>query len=76
MLKAVRPIVVGLLLWTAYTMAYSVFSISKAGWGNGLLQNWDKVLIAILAFTLLTLTEINPVWLVIAGAVFGFVIYK
>ena len=76
MLKAVRPVVVGLLLWTAYTMAYSVFSVSKAGWGGGLVQNWDKVLIALFAFALLTLTEINPVWLVIAGAVFGYLVYK
>jgi chromate transporter len=76
MLKAVRPVVVGLLMWTAYTMAYSVFSISRAGWGAGLGQNWDKVLIAIVAFSLLTLTEINPVWLVIAGAVLGFFVYR
>ncbi len=76
MLKAVRPIVVGLLLWTAYTMAYSVFSVSKVGWANGLVQNWDKVGIAIAAFALLTLTEINPVWLVVGGAVLGFIVYK
>jgi len=76
MLKAVRPVVVGLLLWTAYVMAYSVFSVSNAGWGSGLVQNWDKVLIAIVAFALLTLTEINPVWLVIAGAILGFVLYR
>jgi chromate transporter len=76
MLKAVRPVVVGLLLWTAYTMAYSVFSVSKIGWGGGLVQNWDKVTIAIVAFALLTLTEINPVWLVIAGAILGFVLYR
>ncbi len=76
MLKAVRPVVVGLLLWTAYTMAYSVFSVSKLGWGGGFVQNWDKVLIAIVAFALLTLTEINPVWLVIGGAILGFAIYR
>ena len=76
MLKAVRPVVVGLLLWTAYTMAYSVFSVSKIGWGNGLVQNWDKVIIAIIAFALLTLTEINPVWLVLAGAILGLILYK
>lgn len=76
MLKAVRPVVVGLLLWTAYTMAYSVFSANQAGWGGGLVQNWDKVLIAMAAFALLTLTEINPVWLVIAGAVLGFTLYR
>ena len=76
MLKAVRPIIVGLLLWTTFVMAYSVFSVSKLGWGNGLVQNWDKVMIAIVAFALLTLTEVNPVWLVIAGAILGFVVYK
>ena len=76
MLKAVRPVIVGLLLWTTYVMAYSVFSVSKLGWGNGLVQNWDKIIIAIAAFALLTLTEVNPVWLVIAGAVLGFVVYR
>ncbi len=76
MLKAVRPIIVGLLLWTAYVMAYSVFNVSKLGWGAGLLKNADKAVIAIVAFALLTLTEINPVWLVIAGAILGYLIYR
>ena len=76
MLKAVRPVVVGLLLWTAYVLAYSVFRVSGVGWRTGLLQSWDKVLIAIVAFALLTTTEINPVWLVLAGAVLGFVLYR
>jgi chromate transporter len=76
MLKAVRPVIVGLLLWTTYVMAYSVFSVSKLGWGKGFAQNWDKAIIAIVAFSLLTLTEVNPVWLVIAGAVLGFVVYR
>ena len=76
MLKAVRPVIVGLLLWTTYVMACSVFSVSKLGWGSGFAQNWDKAIIAIIAFSLLTLTEVNPVWLVIAGAVLGFVVYR
>jgi len=76
MLKAVRPVVVGLLLWTVYIMGYSVFSINKLGWGNGLFQNWDKVLIALITFALLTATEINPVFLVIIAAIFGFVVYR
>lgn len=76
MLKAVRPIIVGLLLWTTYVMASSVFNVSKLGWGSGLAQNWDKVMIAIVAFALLTLTEINPVWLVVAGAILGFMVYR
>jgi chromate transporter len=76
MLKAVRPIIVGLLLWTTYVMASSVFNVNQLGWGKGLTQNWDKVMIAIAAFAILTLTEINPVWLVIAGAILGFVVYR
>lgn len=76
MLKAVRPIIVGLLMWTVYIMAYSVFNVSKVGWGVGLLKNADKALIALAAFFILTLTELNPVWLVIAGAVLGFLIYR
>lgn len=76
MLKAVRPVVVGLLLWTAYITAYSVFNVSTAGWAGGLLHNIDKVLIMLAAFLLLTLTEINPVFLIIAGALLGFLIYR
>jgi chromate transporter len=76
MLQAVRPVIVGLLLWTTYVMAYSVFSVSKLGWGKGLVQNWDKAVIAMIAFALLTVTEVNPVWLVVAGAVLGFIVYR
>jgi chromate transporter len=76
MLKAVRPVIVGLLLWTAYTLAYSVFSVSNLGWGSGLVQNWDKVMIAMIAFALLTATEINPVFLVIIAAIFGYIVYR
>jgi hypothetical protein len=57
-------------------MAYSVFSVSKVGWGGGLVQNWDKLLIAIVAFALLTATEINPVFLVIIAAILGFAVYR
>ena len=76
MLKAVRPVIVGLLLWTAYTMAYTVLNAKAGGWGASLLGNWDKVIIALAAFTLLTLTEINPIWLVIVAAIFGYVVYR
>jgi chromate transporter len=76
MLKAVRPVVVGLVLWTAYIMAFSVFNVSKIGWMQGLAQNADKVLIILAAFALLTLTTINPVWLIVAGAILGLIVYK
>ncbi|GAB4543563.1 MAG: chromate transporter [Anaerolineales bacterium] len=76
MLKAVRPIIVGLLLWTTYVMAYAVLSVSKLGWSKALAQGWDKALIALAAFLILTFTDINPVWLVIAGAALGFAFYR
>lgn len=76
MLKAVRPVVIGLLIWTAYSMTMAVFNVKTGGWGNGLIQNWSGVLIAIGSFLLLTFTPINPVWLVIASAGLGFVIYR
>jgi chromate transporter len=76
MLGAVRPVVIGLLLWTAYDMAASVFGAGKAGWGVAFTHGWDKVLIALAAFTLLILTRINPVYLVLGAAIFGFLVYK
>ena len=76
MLQAVRPLVVGLLLWTAYDMAVNVFGIKKLGWGAALTGGWDKLLIVAVSFALLTFTTINPVILVIAAAILGFIVYR
>ncbi len=76
MLKVVRPIVVGFLLWTAYDMALSVFGARKLGWPMALSQGWDKLLITFFAFALLTYTKINPVFLILSGAVFGYLVYR
>jgi chromate transporter len=76
MIKAVRPVVIGLLVWTAYSMAFAVYNVKNVGWGPALTRNWDGVLIAIASFLLLTFTSINPVWLVIVAAGLGFVIYR
>lgn len=75
MLKAVRPVVVGLLLWTTLDIARSVF------WKQGmtvsaLLQRWDGLLIALVAFALLTFTKVNPAIVVAAAAVLGYVVYR
>jgi chromate transporter len=77
MLGAVRPVIVGLLAWTAYDLAITVFG--ARGSPNPLQsmgQNWDKLLIALAAFLLLTYTKINPVFLVIGGAILGYIIYR
>jgi len=76
MLQAVRPLVVGLLLWTAYDMFINVFGVRKIGWGAALVAGWDKLLIVGVSFALLTFTSINPVILVIAAALLGFLVYR
>lgn len=76
MLQAVRPVVVGFLLWTAYEMAYSVFSVKKLGWSAALGGGWDKVLIAVVVFGVLVLTKINPVFIILGAAALGFAVYR
>lgn len=73
-LKAVRPVVVGLLLWTAYDMAYSVFGVKKLGWSGSLLQ-WDKLLIVAASFAVLTMTDLNPAVVIAGAACIGLVVY-
>jgi chromate transporter len=75
MLKAVRPVVVGLLVWTAYDMGGTVFGARQAGWPS-LLQEWDKVAIAVAAFALLTMTKINPAFIILGAAALGFGVYR
>jgi chromate transporter len=75
MLRAVRPVVIGLLVWTAYDMANSVFAARKLGWATALTRGIDGVLIAVVAFALLTLTSINPVFIILGAAVLGLVVY-
>jgi chromate transporter len=76
MLKAVRPVVVGLLLWTAYDMAYSVFGVKQQGWGGSVTSGWDMILIVAVTFGLLTLTRINPVFVILGAACVGGVVYR
>ncbi|HIJ81089.1 MAG TPA: chromate transporter [Desulfuromonadales bacterium] len=76
MLKAVRPVVVGLLLWTAYDMAFSVFGVKRQGWGGALTFGWDKLLFVAVTFGLLTMTRINPAVVILAAACVGGVFYR
>lgn len=76
MLQAVRPVVVGLLLWTAYDMATTVFGAKKLGWGQALAQGWDKLLFVAGAFVLLTFTKINPAIIILVTAILGFLFYR
>ena len=76
MLKAVRPAVVGLLLWTAYDMASSVFGARQMNWGQALSQGWDKIALVVVSFALLTFTSINHVFIIIGAAVLGLIFYR
>ena len=73
--RLVRPVVVGLLLWTAWDMAYSVFGVKRYGW-SAMTVGWDKLLIVAIAFGLLTMTKINPAFIVLAAALIGGVVYR
>jgi len=76
MLKAVRPVVVGLLLWTAYDMGLSVFGVQKAHWLSALAQSWDRLLLCGAAFAVLTLTSINPAFVILGAAAIGLLVYR
>ncbi len=76
MLTAVRPVVVGFLLWTAYDMAAAVLNAKKIGWSPALLGGWDKLVLALVAFALLSFTRINPILVILAAAAFGFIVYR
>jgi chromate transporter len=76
MLKAVRPVVVGLLLWTAYDMAFTVFGVKKFGLTGALTMGWDKLLFVLVSFLVLTMTEINPAFVIFGAAVLGGVLYR
>jgi chromate transporter len=76
MLAAVRPVVIGLLLWTAYDVAATVFNAKTLGWGQALTLGWDKLLIVAVTFALLTLTKINPAIVILGAAIFGFLVYR
>jgi chromate transporter len=75
-IQGVRPFVVGLLAWTAYQMAITVFGIDQIGLGKSILLGWDKWLIAIGTFAALTFTTVSPIWLVLATAVLGLIFYR
>jgi chromate transporter len=76
MLTAVRPVVIGLLIWTAYDMARAVFGAGKTGWVPALASRWDGMLLALVSFAVLTFTAVNPVWVILGAAVFGLVFYR
>lgn len=76
MLKAVRPVVVGLLVWTAYDMGRTVFGSGSPDLRAAVVQGWDKMLIGVVAFALLTFTKIDPAFIILGAAALGFGVYR
>jgi chromate transporter len=76
MLTAVRPIVVGLLLWTAYDMATTVLGAKKLGWASAAAHGWDQILLIVVSFGLFTFTSINPIFIILGAALIGLFVYR
>ena len=75
-IKGVRPFVVGLLAWTAYQMAVTVFGLKTQGLGTSLAHSWDKWLIVLGTFLVLTFTNLSPIWLVLVTAGIGLIFFR
>jgi chromate transporter len=76
MLRAVRPVVVGLLLWTAYDMGRAVIGAGNTGWAAALATRWDCVVLALGSFVVLTFTAVNPIWVILGAAALGLAFYR
>jgi chromate transporter len=76
MLRAIRPVVIGLLLWTAYDMARVVFGAEQGGWGSALSAGWDKLLFVGGSLALLTFTSVNPALVILGAGLLGLMFYR
>jgi len=50
--------------------------LDKQGLGTSLLHSWDKWLIVLGTFLVLTLTSISPIWLVLITAGIGLIFFR
>jgi chromate transporter len=76
MLRAIRPVVIGLLLWTAYDMARVVFGVERVGWRASLAAGWDKLLFVAASLALLTFTRVNPALVILGAGLLGLVLHR
>jgi chromate transporter len=90
-LQAVRPTVVGLLIWTAYDLGDKVLRTQGASWATATTTNWDKFLIALAAFVAVTwlvnldangnsllsfVKSAAPALAILIAAIFGIMVYR
>ncbi len=78
-LTAVRPAVVGLLVWTAYDLGEQVLRRGGIAWGQALATGWDKVLIAAVVVVAMIRFGDNSTMaalVIVASAIFGLLVYR
>jgi chromate transporter len=75
-LTAVRPAVIGLLVWTAYEFGTQVLRSGGKSWAEALVATWDQVLIVGVVVVSIVWFEVHPVLVILAAAVFGSLVYR
>jgi len=75
-IEGVRPFVVGLLLWTTYELAIPILGLKGQSVFSSMAHGWDKWLIALGTFLILTFTNVSPILLVILAGVIGLAFYR
>jgi len=78
-LTAVRPAVIGLLIWTAYDLGEAVLRKGDTTWGQALTTNWDKFLIAaVVALVMIRFGERTEmaVLVIVGSAILGILVYR
>jgi len=75
-LTAVRPAVVGLLIWTAYDLGSKVLLAGGITWSEAIAASWDKILIVAVVAIGVIRFNVNPALVMVAAAVFGVLVYR
>ena len=74
-LKAARPAVVGLLLWTTFDLGKPVLlGSAEKGWVP-LRSSWSLWLLALASFAAITFLKVHPALVILASAVFGLIFF-
>lgn len=73
-LKAARPAVVGLLLWTAYDLGKPILLGGNNGTAN-LRNSWSLWLITVASFVATTFLKVHPALVIVLAAGIGLLIY-
>ena len=74
MLKAVRPVVVALLAFTAYKVLIKLDGMTWQDTLKG--KNWDAILIMVVSFVGVSFLDIHPALTILAAAILGLIVYR